>query len=118
MAIVPGALYSVCMRQTTERRAKVRDPINLRVRFRTLGMNLEVTGNGETVDFSSHGIFVAAPHTQKLSLGSRLETIVEWPIRLHGQTSLELVTIGTVVRSTVDGFAVFFAKHKFRPLEA
>ena len=106
------------MRQTTERRAKSRDPINLRVRFRTLEVNGVVTGHGETVDFSSHGILVAAPLSQKLSLGSRLETVVEWPIRLHGKTSLELVTIGTVVRSSVDGFAVFFAKHKFRPLDA
>jgi hypothetical protein len=106
------------MPQTTERRAKSRDPINLRVRFRTLEGNGAVTGHGETVDFSSHGILVAAPLSQRLSLGSRLETVVEWPIRLQGKTSLELVTIGTVVRSSVDSFAVFFAKHKFRSLEA
>jgi hypothetical protein len=112
------SVYSFNMRHTTERRAKVRDPINLRVRFRTLGTNGEVTGNGETVDFSSHGILVAAPLSEQPRLGSRLETIVDWPIRLRGTTSLELVTIGTVVRSSEDGFAVFFAKHKFRPLEA
>jgi len=106
------------MPPTTERRAKPRDPINLKCRFRTLDSVGAVTGNGETVNFSSQGIFVAAQLPSQLGLGARLETIVAWPIRLHGTTSLELVTTGTVVRSSEEGFAVLFAKYKFRPIEA
>jgi hypothetical protein len=106
------------MPQTTERRAKPRDPINLKVRFRTLDSAGAVHGKGETVNFSSQGIFVAARLPSQLGLGARLETIVDWPIRLHGKTSIELVTTGTVVRSCEDGFAVLFAKYKFRPMEA
>ena len=105
------------MPPTTERRAKPRDPINLRVRFRTLDP-IVVTGKGETVNFSSQGILVAAQLPNKIGIGARLETIVEWPVRLQGKTSIELVTTGTVVRSSLDGFAVLFAKHKFRPTKA
>lgn len=106
------------MADTTERRAKARDPINLKVRFRTLDAIGTVTGNGETVNFSSRGMLVAAQLPKQLGLGSRLETVVEWPIMLKAKTSLELVTRGTVVRSSLDGFAVWFARHKFRPLES
>jgi hypothetical protein len=106
------------MPPTTERRAKPRDPINLKVRFRTLDTVGAVTGNGETVNFSSQGILVAARLPSQLGLGARLETIVDWPIKLHGKTAIELVTTGTVVRSSEDGFAVLLAKYKFRPIQA
>lgn len=110
-----NSVYSVNMPQTTERRAKPREPINLKVRFRTLDGIGAVTGNGETLNFSSRGIFVAAQLPKQLGLGARLETVVEWPIMLKGKTSLELVATGTVVRSSAEGFAVLIAKHKFRP---
>jgi hypothetical protein len=106
------------MPQTTERRATARDPINLKVRFRTLGAIGNVTRNGETLNLSGQGIFVAARLPYMFGLGSRLETIIEWPIMQHGKTSLELVTTGIVVRSSLNGFAVLIAKHKFRPLES
>jgi hypothetical protein len=106
------------MPPTTERRAKPRDPITLKVRFRTLDTVGAVTGNGETVNFSSQGILVAARLPSQLGLGARLETIVDWPIRLHGKTAIELVTTGTVVRSSEEGFAVLLAKYKFRPIQA
>ena len=99
-----------------ERRAKVRDPIKLRVRYRTLGRT-PVNGVGESLNLSSQGIFVAAPHQQKPSVGSRVEAIVEWPIMLNGSSLLELVTLGTVQRTVNDGFAASFGKHKFRTLK-
>ncbi len=99
----------------TERRSKVRDPIKLRVRFRTLGRNHTVEGIGETVDFSSQGIFVTAPLHQRPIVGARLETIVEWPVKLNGTTLLELITLGRVERCGTEGFAVSFKKHKLRP---
>ncbi len=99
-----------------DRRAKVRDPIKLRVRYRTLGRS-PVAGVGESINLSSQGIFVLAPHQQKPSVGSRLEAIVEWPIMLNGNSLLELVTLGTVQRTANDGFAASFGKHKFRTLK-
>jgi hypothetical protein len=98
----------------TERRSKVRDPIKLRVRYRTLGRSSSLKGIGETVNFSSQGIFVTAPLHQKPPVGSRLETIVEWPVKLNGTTLLELITLGKVERCGAEGFAVSFNKHKLR----
>ena len=99
-----------------DRRAKVRDPIKLRVRYRTLGRS-PIAGVGESINLSSQGIFVVAPHQQKPSVGARLEAIVEWPIMLNGSSLLELVTLGTVQRTAADGFAASFGKHKFRTLK-
>jgi hypothetical protein len=95
-----------------ERRARTRDPIRLRVRYRTLSRSNAVAGVGETINFSSHGILVAAQHS--LGVGARLEAIVEWPIMLNGTTIVELVTLGRVKRSETQGFAVSFDKHKFQ----
>jgi len=100
--------------EETERRSKVRDPIKLRVRYRTLGRNSVVEGIGETVNFSSQGIYVIAPLHQKPTVGARLETIVEWPVKLNGTALLELITLGKVERCGTEGFAVSFKKHKLR----
>jgi hypothetical protein len=100
--------------QEPERRIKVREPIKLKVRFRTLSGAISVEGNGETVNFSSHGILVEAPLHQRPRVGSRLEAVVEWPIRLNGTTLLELTALGTVQRAGTDGFAIKFEKHKLR----
>jgi hypothetical protein len=96
-----------------ERRARTRDPIRLKVRYRTLGRASTVTGVGETINFSSHGILVSAQH--RPGVGARLEAIVEWPIRLNGTTIVELITLGRVERSGPEGFAVSVDKHKFQP---
>jgi hypothetical protein len=95
-----------------ERRSRTRDPIRLRVRYRTLGRAGSITGVGETINFSSHGILISAQH--RLGVGARLEAIVEWPIMLNGTTIVELVTLGRVERAAVDGFAVSLEKHKFQ----
>jgi|ERR1700733_14919887 hypothetical protein len=95
-----------------ERRSRTRDPIRLRVRYRTLGRAGSVTGVGETINFSSHGILISGEH--RLGVGARLEAIVEWPIMLNGTTIVELVTLGRVERSAAEGFAVSLEKHKFQ----
>ncbi len=102
------------MGQELERRIKVREPIKLKVRFRTLSGSTAVEGTGETVNFSSHGILVEAPLHQRPRVGSRLEAIVEWPIRLNGTTLLELIALGPVQRAGTAGFAIKFEKHKIR----
>ena len=95
-----------------DRRFRARFPIKLGVRFRTLGRN-PVAGEGETVNFSSNGILVAVQQPE-VKVGSLLQATVEWPVRLHGTTSLQLVAAGRVVRSVTTGFALTIEHYEFR----
>lgn len=99
----------------TERRSRVRYPVRLRVRYRTLGKGA-LAGVGETVDFSSRGILVEAQLHHKITLGARLEAIVEWPVLLDGSIHLQLVAIGRVVRSGTARFAISLGRHEFRTM--
>jgi hypothetical protein len=97
----------------TERRSRVRYPIKLKVRFRTMGAATEA-GTGETLDLSSRGMFVAAQIPSRFGVGSRVEITVEWPVLLDGATQLQLVAVGRVARLTQAGFAVSLGRHEFR----
>jgi len=105
------------MEEPTERRSKMRYPIRLSVRYRGLGRMGGVVGLGQTLDLSSSGILVESPHQHTVSVGSRLEVSVDWPVMLDGTSPLQVVVRGRVVRSEMFRFAVSFQSYQFRTMK-
>ena len=99
---------------TIERRSKMRYPLELNVRYQTMETQATTAGAGQTVNMSSNGLLVAG-HAD-LSEGTRLKLTVEWPSLLNGNTPLQLVTVGSVVRATDSNFAVAFENYQFRTM--
>lgn len=95
-----------------ERRENQRYPVNLKVRYRTLGEPPEITGFGRTIDVSSGGMLVACPHG--VQAGVKLQVTLEWPIALEGTIPLQLVVHGKVVRHEESRFALVFSRYQFR----
>ena len=95
-----------------ERRTRLRFPFELRVRFRSLGQVYPVAGVGWVRNISSAGVLVTYQH--EISAGTPLELSIEWPTRLDGRIPLQLVAVGTVVRSELFSFAVGLDRHYFR----
>jgi PilZ domain len=99
----------------TERRSKLRYPLALNVRYRTLGTRLHC-GKGEAVNLSSGGALVRSHHV--LGVGEELELSIEWPSHLDGCIPIQLVAIASVVRCGPSSFAVHFRRHQFRTLRS
>lgn len=97
-----------------ERRSRVRFPVELTVRYRSMGRRSTVLGMGRTLNMSSGGLLIACEH--ELRTGVRLELNIEWPSLLDGSIPLQLVATGKVVRSAGSGFAVAFASYQFRTM--
>jgi PilZ domain len=95
-----------------ERRAKSRYPLQLNVRYQTMGMAGPVAGIGETINVSSSGVFITSATSIRES--TRVRVVIEWPSLLNGTTPLQLITIGTVVRRQESGFAIAFEGYQFR----
>jgi hypothetical protein len=96
----------------TERRLKVRYPIELEVRIRVLGQRPRYHGVGHTVNASSGGLLIASPRS--ISTGTRLQLMIAWPSRLDGRIPLQLVATGVVLRSEESRFAVTLTGYEFR----
>ncbi len=99
---------------TIERRSKMRYPLELNVRYQTLESKTAGAGAGQTVNMSSSGLLVTCDAA--LREGTRLRLTVEWPSLLNGNTPLQLVTVGSVVRATESNFAVAFENYQFRTM--
>jgi hypothetical protein len=97
-----------------ERRSKIRYPVSLNVKYRTLGRSNRISGTGRTMNMSSGGLLIAAD--QRTEVGAKIELNIEWPSLLNGQTPLQLVAVGKVVRSLESGFALSFSQYQFRTL--
>ena len=95
-----------------DRRSRHRFPLELRVRFRTLGQGYPVAGMGWVVNMSSGGVLVS--HQHQVSPGTLVELNIDWPTRLDGRVPLQLVAIGKVVRSELFGFALGLERYHFR----
>jgi hypothetical protein len=100
-----------------ERRVRNRYPIRLRVRYHTRGPMRRVGGIGLTLNVSCSGILVETLYQRKVSVGSRLEIAVEWPVLLNGTTPLKLAVLGRVVRTETFGFAVSIDRHDLRTMK-
>lgn len=101
----------------SDRRARIRYPIKLKVQYQTLRKIYGAVGTGETLDFSSRGFLVAAVPEAVPTEGARVRAVVEWPVLLNGTAPLQFVVSGRVVRSEIARFAVSFDRHEFRTMK-
>jgi hypothetical protein len=97
---------------SVERRSKVRFPLELRVRYRTLGREPHHAGEGWVVNMNRVGVLVSSQH--EISVGERMELNIEWPSLLYGRVPLRFVTVGKVVRCDASSFAVTLVRYEFR----
>src|ERR1700685_2997468 len=97
-----------------ERRSKIRYPVSLNVKYRTVGRSNRISGMGRTLNMSSGGLLIAAD--QRTELGAKIELNIEWPSMLDGQIPLQLVAVGKVVRCLESGFALSFTQYQFRTM--
>lgn len=95
-----------------ERRSRVRFPLDLRVRYRTLGRGEPITGEGWVLNVSSGGVLVA--YRDEIRAGTPMELNIEWPSLLDGRVPLQLVMLGRVVRCELSGLAVALSRYSFR----
>jgi hypothetical protein len=97
-----------------DRRVKSRYPLELNVRYQTMGAAGPVAGVGQTVNMSSSGMLLAC--ASSIPEGTRLKMFIEWPSLLNGTTPLQLITVGTVVRCTHIGVSIVFDSYQFRTM--
>jgi hypothetical protein len=97
-----------------ERRVKSRYPLELNVRYQTMGSAVPVAGIGHTLNISSNGMFVVC--RSDVPEGTRLKVVVEWPSLLNGTTPLQLITVGAVVRRDQYGLSIAFESYQFRTM--
>ena len=98
---------------TIGRRKSHRFPIQLDVRFRTLGRRSEtLSGTGKTVNISSSGVLFTSPY--ELPVGTRIEVSIRWPVELNEKCGLNLVGRGRIVRQSKGQAAVRVEEWQFR----
>lgn len=96
----------------SERRASKRFPIALKLRYRLLGNRAKTFRNGITVNMSSQGVLFVDEHN--LTVGTKVEAHIYWPVKLQELVPLNLVLVGSVVRLEVGYIALAFTRHEFR----
>ena len=95
-----------------EQRSRVRFPLELQVRYQSLGRGRTLTGVGWVVNISSDGVLVSCQH--EVRKGTRMNLHIEWPSLLDGRIPLQLVVVGRVVRSGTCSFALVLVRYQFR----
>lgn len=63
---------------------------------------------------SSCGLLIAPEADAQVQTGARLQLTVDWPLRLHGTTPLQLVVSCRVTRADSEEFAVRLEQYLFR----
>ena len=86
-------LESLVLQGGIERRERIRFPLELRARYRTLERRRPLVGRGWVMNMSSGGVLVASSH--EISTGTGLELSIEWPFLLDGRVPLQLVASAT-----------------------
>ena len=96
-----------------ERRAARRFPLAFFLEYKAFrGAALVKTGIGRTINVSSAGVlFHADTH---LEPGLRLELSIDWPAAPNGNTRMNLLQYGDVLRSDEDRIAVRVLRHDLR----
>jgi len=101
------------IQRSTDRRTKLRFPLNRELRFKLLENNeIVATGQGETVNMSSGGI--AFRTSSALSDGSYIELSISWPALLDDSCPMRLVVFGRVARRSDSVAACTVEKWEFR----
>ena len=96
-----------------ERRASVRFPLTLSVRYSVSHRRAPVEmGSGQLIDLSSSGLRLAAQGP--LEPGLKLDVAIDWPVLLDGRVQLQLMVTGTVVWSSGTEIALRIQRHDFR----
>jgi hypothetical protein len=96
-----------------DRRASSRFPLDLEVRYATFwGTKPVRVGHGRTIDVSSAGLRFTADSL--LLIGQRIVVHIDWPVLLDGDTKLQLVISGVVVRTDGTEAALQIQRHDFR----
>jgi hypothetical protein len=97
-----------------ERRASVRYPLTLDVRYSVSRRRAPVEmGLGQLIDLSSSGLrFVA--QGPPLEPGLKLDIAINWPVLLDDHVQLQLIVTGVVVRSSGTEVALQIQRHDFR----
>ena len=101
---------------SSDRRASVRFPLNLEVRYSVAGRRGPVeTGSGQTIDVSGSGLSFTAD--RPLPIGQKLDLSIDWPFQLDGD-QLQLVASGVVVRTSGAVTALRIERYEFRTRRA
>lgn len=98
-----------------ERRAKLRFPLDLSVRFGSSRAGACLPGEGIIVDVSSGGVLVVS--NDQPPVGELVEMRIEWPALLHGTVPLQLVVQGRILRRGPSHFAAGIERHEFRTIK-
>jgi hypothetical protein len=98
----------------SDRRARVRFPLNADLRFHVIrrGQGRPIQGSGEVVNMSSNGL--AFSTELPLERGQRLAVSVAWPALLDHKCRLRLSVEGTIVRTDGRLVALAIESHDFR----
>jgi hypothetical protein len=100
----------------SERRIKLRYPLDLSVRYRCPSAGSLISGEGLAINLSSGGVLVASQH--QMNVGALVEIRIEWPLLLDGRTPLQLIAMGRVLRRGSSHFAASFERHEFRTMKS
>lgn len=101
------------MKDSSDRRASDRFPIEREVRYKVLSKrSADEVGCGKTVNMSSSGVLFTAQHF--LVPGKRVEVSISWPAQLNNTTNLKLVARGRVVRCENGKAALEIQQYEFR----
>jgi hypothetical protein len=111
----PGAI-TFTGSNTAERRLAVRYPLELGIRFRSLSEKSSFSGVGLVVNASRRGVLVVS--RDDITVGARVEMLLDWPFRLDGRIPLQLVAAGRVLRRGKSGFAATIERYEFRTLRS
>jgi hypothetical protein len=103
--------------RNSERRASVRYPVDLEVRYSVEGRGEPVeTGSGRTIDLSSSGLSFSTGGP--LSIGQKLDVSIDWPVALDRGLQLQVLVSGVVVRISGALIALRIERHEFRTRRA
>jgi hypothetical protein len=96
-----------------DRRENRRYRIELDLEYRVIrrGQVLE-TGVGRTIDISRWGICFRTEHL--VLFGMDVELTIDWPVRLHNITPIQLLVTGRIVRCDAIRVGIHFTQYEFR----
>jgi len=86
------------------------------VLYKLLKTDVKATGAGKTINISAGGVLIRT-HSA-LPKGAPIRLTIDWPVRLNGVTALNLVIVGTLVRTGNKEAAISIRTYDIRPPDA